>query len=133
MKKFFALALFSLLLFGSCSSGTSPDEVWENQGTWELVDFGQPIPPNQTYNIQFSDDGRVNIKADCNTCFGGYETRGDTITIGPALGCTRAACGPTSLFDEYVAAVSSVTRFARQGDVLELEYAGGTMSFEVSQ
>lgn len=134
MKKFSVLALFSFLLFGSCSSGTSPSEVWETQGLWDLVGFGKSsIPPNQTYNIQFSDDGRVNIRADCNTCFGGYETRGEAITIGPALGCTRAFCGPMSLFDEYVAAVSSVTRFVRRGDGLDLEYPGGILSFEVVQ
>lgn len=131
MKKCFALGML-VIWVASCSSGTSPSELWETQGVWELQAIGTTaIPDPENYTVQFSGDGRVQIRADCNNCFGDYETNGNAITIGP-LGCTRAFCGEDSFFDEYVAGLSSVTAFARRGDTLELTYSGGTMSFRVA-
>lgn len=130
--KFFVVGITAIILLASCSSGTSPSELYGTQGTWELTSLGQAggIPDPENYTLQFSDDGNVNVKADCNRCFGGYQTQGNAMTIGP-LGCTLAACGPDSLFDEYIAALTTATAFSRQADGLEIDYSGGIMSFRV--
>jgi heat shock protein HslJ len=131
MKKFITLAL-TILWFVSCSSGTSPSEIWESQGVWQLQAIGTTAIPNPgNYTLQFSEDGRVQVRADCNSCFGDYETNGNAIAIGP-LGCTRAFCGEDSFFDDYVAALSSASAFARHGDTLDITSSGGAMNFRVA-
>jgi heat shock protein HslJ len=133
MKKFFTLGALAILSFASCSSGTSPSEIWESQGVWQLQAIGTTAIPNPgNYTLQFSEDGRVQVRADCNNCFGGYETNGNAITIGP-LGCTRAFCGEDSFFDEYVAALSSASAFVRQSNTLDITSSDGAMNFRVAQ
>jgi heat shock protein HslJ len=102
---------------------------------WELTSLGPTAIPEseqQNYTAQFGSDGQLNIRADCNTCFGNYETSGNLITIG-TLGCTRAACGEDSLFDEYVSSVAGASSFVRRGDTLELNSAGGALIYEVAR
>ena len=131
MKKYFALGML-MIWVTSCSTGTSPSELWETQGVWELQAIGSTaIPDPANYTLQFSEDGRVQIRADCNNCIGDYETNGNAITIGP-LGCTRAFCGADSFFDEFVAGLESASSFVRRGDTLELTSSEGVMSFRVA-
>jgi len=72
-------------------------------GMWVLTsiqtDKGgvQTVPGVGSYTLTFADN-RVSTKADCNVCNGSVMFSGDTITIGPALACTRAAC-PTMAFE----------------------------------
>jgi heat shock protein HslJ len=132
MKKFLIVMLPAVILLASCSSGTSPDELWQAQGMWQLTSLGGAAIPNpQNYTLRFSEDGSVAVQADCNRCFGNYETNGNAMTIGPAMGCTRAFCGQDSYSNEYIMALGSATRFVRQGDTLEITYSGGVMGFTV--
>jgi heat shock protein HslJ len=128
------VVLGTIIVFAAaCSSGTSPSELWQAQGMWKLQAIGSSTIPNpDSYTLHFSGDGRVQVRADCNHCSGGYETNGNAITIGP-LACTRAYCGDDSFFDAYVAGLTSASAFARRGETLELTSSAGSMSFRVSQ
>jgi heat shock protein HslJ len=131
MRHFAFLGILSLLLT-SCGSVLSPEELSESQGFWELVELaGASVPCPENYTVQFTSDGIVRAQADCNLCNGTYEAESNNLTIGP-LACTRAFCGPSSLFDEYATALQNVTSFVRRGSEIELNYAGGTMKFKVS-
>lgn len=72
-------------------------------GTWQLVSiqpFGQSeqaTPSTASYTLTFA-DGRLSTRADCNSCGGTFALSGQTLTAGPALACTRAAC-PTMEFE----------------------------------
>ena len=72
-------------------------------GTWNLVSIqptGQGVqltPLGANYTLSFA-AGRLSIRADCNSCSGAYTLSGQTLTAGPALACTRAAC-PTMAFE----------------------------------
>jgi heat shock protein HslJ len=72
-------------------------------GTWQLVSiqpFGQTeqaTPSAASYSLTFA-DGRLSTRADCNSCGGTFAISGQTLTAGPALACTRAAC-PTMEFE----------------------------------
>jgi heat shock protein HslJ len=72
-------------------------------GTWTLTSLApgggaaQPAPPDASYTLTFSDD-RVSARADCNICGGAFRVSGASVTVGPALACTRAAC-PTMQFE----------------------------------
>lgn len=136
MKKSIGFLLLAGWALSSCSDATSPEELSAIQGAWELqafeLDSGPtvPIPNPNRYTATFGIDGRLTARADCNNCSGGYETAGNALRID-TLACTRAFCPPPSFFDEYVAALSSSQAFVRQGGVLLIDYAGGTMRFRV--
>ena len=133
MRQFVFLGIFSLLLSTSCNSVMSPEELSEAQGQWELVELsdGVSVPSPENYLVQFTADGIVRAKADCNLCNGTYEAEGNKLSLGP-LACTRAYCGPSSFFDEYTKVLQSASSFVRRGAELELAYSGGTMKFKVA-
>jgi heat shock protein HslJ len=126
------MGIFSLLLT-SCDSILSPEELSEIQGVWELGELtsGVSVPCPENYTVQFTSDGIVRAQADCNLCNGTYEAEGNNLTIG-RLACTRASCGPLSLFNRYTTALQNVTSFVRRGSELELNYPGGTMKLHVA-
>jgi heat shock protein HslJ len=132
MGRIVFFGILSLLMFTSCNTVTSPDELCQSQGVWRLSEFSNgatvSIPNPDNYTLQFETEGSVSVRADCNVCNGSYEMEGNSLSIGP-LACTRAFCGPLSFFDQYTAALSTVSSFARRGDELELTYSGGTMKF----
>lgn len=124
------VAGLTLAMIG-CSSGTSPSEVYQMQGDWELQELGSVSVPNpERYSIRFLEEGTVDVGADCNGCGGIYQTNGNTINIQLQF-CTAAFCGPASLDNEFKAALENATSYSRQGSNLILEYSGGRMVFEV--
>jgi heat shock protein HslJ len=103
-------------------------------GTWSLVQVeraGMPTqstPTGASYSINFS-DGRVSTRADCNMCGGSIAVSGQTVTIGPALACTRAAC-PTMEFESvYESVLSGDHSVSIQGGTLVLSSKRGTLRF----
>jgi heat shock protein HslJ len=124
----------ALLLFTSCNTATSPEELCQRQGAWQLVEISNgmtiTIPDPEKYTIRFEAGGQVSVKADCNTCFGSYQAEGNALSLEP-LACTEVFCGEFSLFDPYTTALSTVSSFVRQGDRLELSHAGGILKFRV--
>jgi heat shock protein HslJ len=127
------VALLLSLGYFACDSATLPDEPSANQGDWELVTLGSiTVSDPARYTARFNADDTVIVQADCNACNGGYETNGNSLFIS-TLACTRAACPPDSLFDEYVAALSSATSYQRSGDRLQIDSGSGMMAFRVGQ
>jgi heat shock protein HslJ len=127
------LGISSMLLLTSCDSVMSPEELSEAQGVWQLVEISGVVSVSrpEDYTVQFTADGIVRAQADCNRCNGSYEAEGNNLSLGP-LACTRAFCGPSSLFDEYVTALQTASSFVRRGSELELGTSSGTLKFEVS-
>jgi len=80
-----------------------------------------PADPN-TYHIEFTPQGTVSVRADCNRAAGMYTTDGHrlTITLGPS---TQVACPPGSLGDEYVRQLGMVTSYLFHSGNLVLEFS----------
>ena len=104
------------------------------EGTWRLSSVqpaGQPRlnpPAGASYTLAF-DDGRLSTRADCNTCVGSYTFSGQTLTAGPALACTRAAC-PTMAFENtYTSLLSGEHVVTTSADTLVLSSARGVLRF----
>ena len=88
----------------------------------------QPVPAGASYTLSFA-DGRLSLRADCNSCGGSYTLSGDMVTLGPNLACTRAAC-PTMEFEAtYLSVLSGESAAALSGSVLVLTSPRGTLSF----
>jgi heat shock protein HslJ len=60
----------------------------------------QATPAGATYAITFA-DGRLSTRVDCNTCNGPFSLSGQTLTAGPAIACTRAACRTMEFENAY--------------------------------
>ena len=84
-------------------SGSPAPTVDQLAGTWNLQslqpagDVEQTTPAGASYTLTFA-DGRLSTRADCNVCGGPFVLSGQTLTAGPSLACTRAAC-PTMAFE----------------------------------
>jgi heat shock protein HslJ len=88
----------------------------------------QIAPAGVSYDLTFA-DGRASVHADCNLCSGALTVSGQTLTIGPALACTRAAC-PTMAFESlYESILGGASDAAISGSVLTLSSTRGVLRF----
>jgi len=102
---------------------------------WQLTRI---VPPGATAlvsddpslnTLQFLPDGKVNVRADCNSGQGNYEVDGFDLKIGPVI-MTLMACAEESIGDEFAANLESVSSFAYAEDELVLTTDdGGTLHF----
>lgn len=103
-------------------------------GTWILSSIqatgqaAQPAPAGAVYTLSLA-DGRLSTRADCNTCAGAFTLSGSTLTAGPALACTRAAC-PTMAFESvYTQILSGESTVTLSGNSFVLTSARGSLHF----
>ena len=68
-------------------------------------------------------------RADCNLCNGTFTLLGHTLTAGPALACTRAAC-PTMAFENgYTSLLSGDSTVTLSSGALVLSSSRGVLRF----
>jgi len=103
-------------------------------GTWNLQslqpagDVDQTTPAGATYTLTFA-DGRLSTRADCNVCGGPFILSGQTLTAGPTLACTRAAC-PTMAFEStYMRLLGGDSTVTLADGALVLSSARGVLHF----
>jgi heat shock protein HslJ len=89
----------------------------------------QARPAGATYTLTFADD-RLSTRADCNLCGGGFSLAGDTLTAGPALACTRAACPTMDFENTYTRLLSGESTATVSGEALILSSSRGVLRFE---
>src|SRR5262245_412143 len=125
--------IVALLAVGCDDSPASPtaDQI---AGTWTLVSIQragqaiQPKPAGATYSLTLGGD-RLSTRADCNTCSGPFALLGPTLTAGPALACTRAAC-PTMAFENtYTALLAGDSTVALMDGTLVLSSTRGVLRY----
>ncbi len=133
-----ALVLIALLALAACGESRSPAApsvpAASVQGiTWKLEAIQRTgaatitIANPELYTLVFEADGRVNVRADCNTCNGRYQINGGSVAIAQ-MACTQAFCG-TAIDVAYAAALGEVQRLTRTGNQLLVEGAGLTLRF----
>jgi len=94
-------------------------------GNWTVVSIHpqneavRVVPSGVTYALTVA-DGRVSTKADCNVCGGSLVVGGETLTIGPLLACTRAACSTMAFESAYLAILSGDSTAMLDGESLTL-------------
>ena len=140
----FSLVLLVAALTTACAqSVTSPSAAQvagpaytaaQLEGTWTLAwieragQARQNRPFDATYTLSFS-DGRLSTRVDCNSCGGSFSVNGTTLTAGPNLACTRAAC-PTMAFENaYTSILGGDSNIVVTGSTLTLSSPRGTLQF----
>jgi heat shock protein HslJ len=131
----------TLLLVAGCAgrsaTQTSPSSTLsadQLSGTWTLISIqpagqaDQAAPGGASYTLTFA-DGRLSTRVDCNVCNGGFTLSGQTLTAGPALACTLAAC-PTMAFENtYTRLLSGESSVTLSNNMLALSSARGVVRF----
>ena len=118
----------------SAGGGSLALTAGQLSGTWTLASMQaagqapQAVPAGARYDLTFT-DGRFSVRADCNSCGGTYSLAGSTVTLGPNLACTRAAC-PTMEFEAtYTNVLTGEATVALAGNTLTLTSTRGALSF----
>jgi heat shock protein HslJ len=121
-------------LSGPAVSGSAAYTTAQLEGTWTLAwlertgEARQNRPFEATYTLSFN-NGRLSTRVDCNSCGGSFSVNGTTLTAGPNLACTRAAC-PTMAFENvYTAILSGDSSVVVTGSTLTLSSSRGTLQF----
>ena len=150
MNAFRYLSAFGIIasLFVGCSESssapTSPSAaataapaaltVEQLAGTWNLVSIqptgqgAQMTPPDASYTLSFA-TGRLSARADCNSCTGAFTLSGRTLTAGPALACTRAACATMAFENLYTSLLSGESTVTVSAGTLVLTSDRGLLHF----
>ena len=108
---------------------TLAEVVWKWQGTTTATEE-ITLDDASKYTVEFTVDGKVNVKADCNKGFATYTTDGKSITISP-IGLTKIFCGEASKDTVFVTQLqNAAVYFFRDGNLmLDQKADGGTMKF----
>jgi heat shock protein HslJ len=138
---FVAVATLGLFAVGCSDSSTtsSPSSLAvtadQLSGAWTLVSMqltGQGVqaaPAGATYSLTLT-DGRLSTRVDCNMCSGVFAVSGQTLTAGPALACTRAACPTMAFENEYTRLLSGDSSVTLSDSTLVLSSARGTLRYQ---
>lgn len=116
----------------SAGSGSLTGTSGQLTGTWTLTALQPTGQANQaspaTYTITFL-DGRISARVDCNTCGGALTVSGQTLTVGPYLACTRAACPTMAFATLYESILSGDHTVDISGNTLMLSSSRGRLAF----
>ena len=100
---------------------------------WMLLSYGTPGSPQAVMNgtkitLEFDAEGGVSGSAGCNTYFGSYEVKGETLSVG-GIGITEMYCmSPEGVMEQetaYAELLPSAGRFEIQDGQLRITGAGG--------
>jgi heat shock protein HslJ len=102
--------------------------VWQWAQTLYNNDTKAVPTRSESYTVQFSADGTVNLRADCNRKRGRYVVKDQQLAI-EITHSTMAACPDGSLEDRFVNDLTSgAVWFMKDGDLyIDIKYGTGTM------
>ncbi|HIK45643.1 MAG TPA: META domain-containing protein [Leptolyngbyaceae cyanobacterium M65_K2018_010] len=104
-------------------------QVWQLRTIKFNNDTELVADPPTNYTVEFFEDGKVAVRADCNRGMSTFTTDSDRrLTINP-IATTLAACPPGSMGEDFVAALNnSALYFFQNGDLfIDLKFDSGTM------
>ncbi len=112
------------------STHTITGTVWKWVQTL-YNDDSKVVPPDpKNYTVQFLDNGKLTVKADCNQKGGTYSSGDKRLSI-EITHSSMATCPEGSLEDEFVRGLSGgAIHFVKAGDLyIDLKHDTGTMRF----
>jgi heat shock protein HslJ len=133
MKRLRLIVLLLTIGVVACDeSPLNPSEIVDI--TWKLESIARvgsalvTVPNPEQFTIRFESNNRVTVRADCNSCSGGYTLDGSSLSIGP-LACTRVACPSPGVDTLYTAALENVRTVAAAADRLVMTGSEFTLRF----
>jgi heat shock protein HslJ len=86
------------------------------------------ISDPQMFTLEFLENNRLAVKADCNRASGSFVVNGSTLTIGP-MAVTKAYCASAPLDDEFLRLLSGDTVATVSATSLVLTSSRGALRF----
>ena len=86
------------------------------------------VPNPELYTLRLEDDGRLVVRADCNTCGGRYTLNGSSLSIRD-VACTLISCNLASLDGSYAQALENAQSAVVNGSTLFVAGSGVTLRF----
>ena len=140
LTKLMAVFLLSGLLLTACGGAGTPapagSDLLGKTWLWQETDFNSgktiPVLAPASYTLQFLADGKINIKADCNSGGGSYVVTNDVNLTIRVETMTQAMCPPDSLSDEYVKELNDTGSYKieRNGELVLALKSGAGMRFK---
>jgi heat shock protein HslJ len=78
--------------------------------------------------VRFETNNTIAVRADCNSCSGGYTLDGSSVSIGQ-LACTLIACPSPGLDSLYTSALQNVRTAEVSGNELVMSGTEFTLRF----
>jgi heat shock protein HslJ len=87
--------------------------------------------PADAFTAEFTADGHVALRVDCNRCAGGYTAGATSLRVGP-MACTRAYCNATAPLDStYESLLSGAETWTSDGKSrLDVSSSAGVLHFQ---
>jgi len=113
------------------SGDTLVGPVWAWRETQSSDDSVTEVDDPSRYTIQFMEDGRVNVRADCNQVNGAYTTDGSQLQFEQPFTNTTAMCPPDSLDQQFLQELGAAASYLVEEGVLHISMIadGGVMTF----
>ena len=104
--------------------------VWQWQGTAMGDESDVRVKFPDRYTVEFLADGKVQMRADCNTGGGTYAIEGASLTMDVAA-MTRVQCRPDSKSNLFINQLNNARTYIMDGDqlVINLFAGAGNMTF----
>jgi heat shock protein HslJ len=105
-------------------------------GTYSLTDIASQgsvsaLVPGSKINAVFAADGNLTGNGGCNGYFGGYNTSGDSLTVGP-IGSTLMYCQDTSAQESlYLSILSNASTYEKTINQMKITDTNGNMLYFV--
>jgi heat shock protein HslJ len=101
---------------------------------WRLRSLQRPdgagvVLPTAVFTAEFGADGRLGVRADCNSCGGGYVATDGRLEVTP-LFCTRVFCPSAPVDTEFAATLEAGRSYAVDDRILTIRGDRGTLTFE---
>jgi heat shock protein HslJ len=122
------LILLSVSLILSCNSKTAPSQnnpvnAALEDTRWQLImlsDFPEVLPATDKEVYIIFEEGKISGFAGCNSFFGSYSSRNETIKI-ENIGSTKMYCEKTmALETAFLQALTNADKFTVTGVMMEL-------------
>jgi heat shock protein HslJ len=101
-----------------------PGGAWQWQSTQHADGSKITAADPSRYTVTFQPDGRLMMRADCNTVLGSYTVSGNELSIQLAPS-TLVGCPPDSQADQFTADLARVSGYVVAGDNLQLKLGSG--------
>jgi heat shock protein HslJ len=132
LGKMTAAGVISLLALTSCEDAVmNPSDLG---GQWRLEvlrapDGSEVTPPDRSrFTAEFTADGQVLARADCNGCGGRYTLDDDTLVVS-GLACTLILCPSAPLDGRFLSILDGTSSFDFEDGRLVISSGRGTLRF----
>lgn len=114
---------------GAASSNNLKNSVWRLESLSNSAGIVKIEKP-ENYRIEFTADGKILLKADCNGGGASYTAEGENISIARIF-TTKMFCGEASLDNRFLKSLEAANGFRIEGNYLTIDAAkvGDTLKF----